>query len=107
MAVDTRNNRMSLIGFGSPIPSVLPNPDGTIGALDRAHLLWLYAGVIILYPAVEALTLHADSLSLTLYDDLVALTLATDSLDVTLYDDILALTLKDDSLDLTLYEKAG
>lgn len=107
MSVDTRNKRMSLIGIGSPVPSVLPNPDGTIGATDRAHLLWLYAGIVLLYPAVEALTLHADSLSLTLYDDILASTLNTDSLDLTIYDDILDFTLKDDSLDLTLWEKAG
>lgn len=47
MAVDTRNKRMSLIGFGAPTPRVLPNPDGTVAAADRAMLLYLYAGLDI------------------------------------------------------------
>lgn len=105
MAIDTRNKRMSMIGFGLPVPSVLPRPDGTIGVIDRSHLLWLYAGFILIYAAVEALTLSEDSLALTLYDDTTSLTLSADSLEATLYDDTLDLTLKEDSLDLTLWEK--
>ena len=42
MAVDTRNKRMSLIGLCSPVPAMLPDPDGTIAAVDRFMFLWLY-----------------------------------------------------------------
>lgn len=43
--VDTRNKRMSLIGFGSPTPRLLPDADGTLDAADRAMLLYLYPGL--------------------------------------------------------------
>ena len=33
---------MSLIGLGSPVPMVLPHPDGKIGVLDRYMLRRLY-----------------------------------------------------------------
>jgi len=42
MAVDTRDKRMSLIGLALPVPRVLPNPDNSITAPDRAMLLFLY-----------------------------------------------------------------
>lgn len=43
MAVDTRNRRMSLIGLGSPVPRVLPHPDGAFDtANDRYMLVFLY-----------------------------------------------------------------
>lgn len=43
MAVTTRNRRMALIGLGSPVPRVLPNPDGSFGnANDRLMLAFLY-----------------------------------------------------------------
>lgn len=54
MAVDTRNKRMSLLGLGLPVPSVLPNPDGAFGAADRAQLLWLYSGIALQTPSVFA-----------------------------------------------------
>lgn len=47
MAVDTRDRRFSMIGIAMPVPSMLPNPDGTIGTQDRAMLLWLYAGIAL------------------------------------------------------------
>lgn len=45
MAVDTANKRYSLIGFGQVTPRLLPVPDGTLDAADRALLLGLYAGI--------------------------------------------------------------
>lgn len=43
MAVDSRNRRMSLIGLGSPVPRVLPHPDGAFStANDRYMLVFLY-----------------------------------------------------------------
>jgi len=43
MAVDTRDKRMAMIGLGSPVPRVLPNPDGSFNSADdRYMLLFLY-----------------------------------------------------------------
>lgn len=42
MAVDTRDKRMSMLGFGSPVPRVLPDPAGGFDAADRAMLLYLF-----------------------------------------------------------------
>ena len=47
MAVDSRDKRMSMVGFGNPRPGVLPNPDGTVGTADRAMLLGLYSGIAL------------------------------------------------------------
>lgn len=47
MAVDTANKRFSLIGFGSPVPRMLPIPDGAFNAADRAMLLYLYHGLAL------------------------------------------------------------
>ena len=43
MAVDTRRKRFAMLNFGDDIGAVLPVPDGTITALDRATLLALYS----------------------------------------------------------------
>lgn len=45
MAVDTAAKRFSMMGFGSPIPAMLPVPSGTVGASPRADLLFLYFGL--------------------------------------------------------------
>jgi hypothetical protein len=45
MAVDTKAKRFSMLAFGSG--GILPDPDGTIAAADRAHLLWLYSGLAL------------------------------------------------------------
>lgn len=43
MAVDSRNRRMAMIGLGSPVPRVLPHPDGGFStANDRYMLVFLY-----------------------------------------------------------------
>ncbi len=44
MAVDTRNERASVIGYALPAIFVLPNPDGEIAPADWLQLLWLYPG---------------------------------------------------------------
>jgi len=43
MAVDSKAKRFSMLAMGRG--AILPAPDGTIAAADRAHLLWLYAGI--------------------------------------------------------------
>jgi hypothetical protein len=45
MAIDTRAKRSSVIGVGLPVPSTLPDTDGTIAAIDRQWLAWLYSGI--------------------------------------------------------------
>jgi hypothetical protein len=57
MAIDSRDKRFSVIGFGSPVPSALPLPDSTISASDRAMLAWLYFGLSIGAPIVGITTL--------------------------------------------------
>jgi len=45
MAVDSKAKRMSCIGVGLPVPSLLPVADSSVSAADRLHLSWLYAGI--------------------------------------------------------------
>lgn len=45
MAADSAQKRYSLLGLGSPVPRLLPIPQGTFGADDRALLLYLYSGL--------------------------------------------------------------
>ena len=51
MAVDSRNKRFSLLGFGQAhgFPIVFFNPDGTNAASDgeRSQYLYLYQGISI------------------------------------------------------------
>jgi hypothetical protein len=85
MAVNTRDRRMSMIGIGQPVPSVLPNPDGTIGTQDRAMFIWLYHGIALqAVAAVIALILLARSTSLTLESRSLSLTLPSRSLSLSL-----------------------
>ncbi len=52
MAADTRDKRFSMIGIVSPIVRLMQNPTGTIGALARAMLEFLYAGILPAGPPV-------------------------------------------------------
>ena len=45
MAIDTRNRRASCLGVGSPVPRVLPNPDGSIIMVDQQFLCYQYVGI--------------------------------------------------------------
>lgn len=58
MAVDTRNKRMSMIGLASPVPRVLPNPDGAFTAPDRQQLLYEYSGIANVTPPVGSGTVN-------------------------------------------------
>ncbi len=52
MAVDTRQKRMSMMGFGTSIPgAILFEADGSVDADDRAHLLGLYSGIALATPS--------------------------------------------------------
>ena len=45
MGIDTAQKRFSLIGLGSPTPRLLPIPQGSFEADDRALLIYLYSGL--------------------------------------------------------------
>lgn len=45
MAVDSRDKRFSMMGLLQPVPSVLPNPDGTIGLPDQNQYAFMYHGI--------------------------------------------------------------
>ena len=45
MAIDTKAKRFQMLSFSDG--ALLPDPDGTIAAEDRAHLLRLYGGIAL------------------------------------------------------------
>ncbi|HXH12341.1 MAG TPA: hypothetical protein VNP04_21555 [Alphaproteobacteria bacterium] len=56
MAVDTRNERASILGVALPFGRVLPHRDGSVDAEDFEHLAYLYRGVPASPPTVIILT---------------------------------------------------
>lgn len=50
MAVDTRDKRFSMLGLASPVRREQKNPTGTIAAVAREMLLFLYAGIALAAP---------------------------------------------------------
>ena len=50
MAVDTRQKRHSLIGYGLAYRLTLPVSDGALGQGDRQHLVGLYSGILATSP---------------------------------------------------------
>lgn len=48
MAIDTRDKRSSVLGWGLPMRGSLPTPDSTIGAPERRDLGQLYSGIAVL-----------------------------------------------------------
>ena len=71
MAVDSRNKRASVLGFGLAALLVMPAPDGTIDQADRQHVAYSYPGitagtpiapdVIIIAIPAEAQTIAIDA----------------------------------------------
>jgi hypothetical protein len=58
MAVDTREKRMSMLNFGDGSNlHVLWEPDGTVDADDRQHLLDCYSGIAFAAPSAPSATL--------------------------------------------------
>lgn len=56
MAIDTKEKRFSMIGFGNPmIKHVIPQ--GSVGATSRATLLDLYSGVALDNPVAPTSSL--------------------------------------------------
>ena len=52
MSLDTRDKRMSMIGFGESYSAMMQDPTGTVGAPARAMLLELYSGFSLDPPSV-------------------------------------------------------
>lgn len=46
MAVDTRDERASVLGFTTPFGFPLPNPDGSVEQADRQHVSFSYPGIL-------------------------------------------------------------
>lgn len=54
MAVDTASKRYSMMRLGQAV-GLLPIPDGTLAAADRAHLLGLYSGIALQAPELPVI----------------------------------------------------
>jgi len=54
MAVDTQTKRRSALGMTIMALAIAPVPDGTVGAVDREHILGIYAGIAPGTPVVLA-----------------------------------------------------
>lgn len=50
MAVDTKTERLSLLGYGWPPSRALPEPDGALDVGDRLHLMRLFASAAAAAP---------------------------------------------------------
>jgi hypothetical protein len=44
MAIDTRDKRLSVVGYGPPFGGPLPTPDGLVALEERRTLVGLYRG---------------------------------------------------------------
>ena len=58
MDLDTRNKRMSMVCFDLPSGRVVPNPDGTVSALDRQQWLGKYPGIAFSSPGAAVVFLQ-------------------------------------------------
>ncbi len=65
MAIDTEGRRRSTL-------HVLPVPDGTIAAADRAHVLWIYSGIAIGAPVIVVIKTLLANLAHVLHIDQLA-----------------------------------
>lgn len=48
MAIDSRDDRFSLLSLALPFGRVFPNPDGAIANEDKQHYAYLYRGITLL-----------------------------------------------------------
>ena len=55
MAIDTNNDKLSLISMLKPweVPIPQPSGDSTIDQADKQHLIWGYSGVLWAVPVVS------------------------------------------------------
>lgn len=58
MAVNTETKRRSALGMIIMALTIAPVPDGTIAAVDREHILGIYAGIAPALPGVLTSNIH-------------------------------------------------
>ena len=46
MAIDTDNEKLSLISYNQPFNPAIPISSDGLGQADNQHLIWQYAGVL-------------------------------------------------------------
>ncbi len=46
MAIDTDNEKFSLISYMQPFNAPIPESSDGIGQADKQHLIWGYAGIL-------------------------------------------------------------
>ena len=63
MAVDTETKRRSALGMVIMALAIAPVPDGTIAAIDREHIIGIYAGIAPAAPGVSTTAIHILSIS--------------------------------------------
>jgi len=63
MAVDTQTKRRSALGMVIMALAVAPVPDGTVAAVDREHIIGIYAGISPATPGVATTAIHIFSTS--------------------------------------------
>ena len=78
MAVDSQAKRMSCIGLGLAVPSLLPVADSSVSAPDRLHLCWLYSGIAAAAAVVADYLFDGDVAVRLTADGNVALRLTAD-----------------------------
>ena len=61
MAVDTETKRRSALGMVIMALAIAPVPDGTVAAVDREHIIGIYAGIAPSSPAVDTDNIQIDS----------------------------------------------
>ena len=61
MAVDTETKRRSVAGMLIMALTIAPVPDGAIAAVDREHIIGIYAGIAPLTPIVDTDNIHTFS----------------------------------------------
>ncbi len=63
MSVDTETKRRSALGMVIMALAIAPVPDGTVAAVDREHIIGIYAGIAPSSPAVDTDNIHIYSTS--------------------------------------------
>ena len=63
MAVDTETKRRSVAGMLIAALAIAPVPDGTVAAVDREHIIGIYAGIAPSSPSVDTDNIHIYSTS--------------------------------------------
>ena len=88
MAIDTKEKRLSMLNFGLPWWTTLPEADGAIDADDQLHLLGLYSGIPAAVSEIVVTVVESEAESLRLKGRLVETTRTsfTTGLGATQYD---------------------